>query len=69
LTDILIKNGMIVDGSGSTPYPGTVYIQNGLIGDIVTGDDSGCQADKEIDASGCFVSPGWMESHSHNDVA
>jgi len=69
LTDIFIKNGMIVDGSGSTPYPGSVHIQNGLIKNIVTGDDFGYQADEEINASGCFVSPGWMDCHSHNDVA
>ncbi len=69
MTDILIKNGMIVDGSGGIPYPGTIHIQNGLIRNIVTGSDSGCQADEKIDASGCFVSPGWMDCHSHNDVA
>lgn len=60
---------MIVDGSGKAPYAGTIHIQNGLIKNITTGDDSGRQAGKEIDVSGCFVSPGWMDCHSHSDVA
>ena len=50
------------------PYPGAVYIKNGIIKETAAGNGLNYRADKVIDASGNFVSPGWMDCHSHNDV-
>ena len=63
--DVLIKNGSIVDGSGKKAYNGSV----GITGERVTtiGDVSG-DAEKIIDASGHFIVPGFIDSHSHAET-
>lgn len=64
--DILIKNGLIVDGTGCTAYEGDIAINEGIIIDI--GKNLSCKAGEVIDASGLVVSPGFIDVHSHNDL-
>jgi len=61
--DILITNGMIVDGSGNNAYEGDI----GIIGDTIAeiGDLAGKTAIKTIDAEGLVVSPGFIDIHTH----
>jgi len=61
--DILITNGMIVDGSGDNAYEGDI----GIIGDTIAeiGDLTGKTAIKTIDAEGLVVSPGFIDIHTH----
>src|SRR6267143_4369718 len=63
--DLLIKNGMIVDGTGFSRYRADVAIQDGTIAEIgrVRG-----SATKTIDAEGLFVAPGIIDLHTHYDV-
>ena len=63
--DIIIRNGTIVDGSGNHPYWGDVAV----IGDRIDyiGDLSGVDAALEIDAAGKYVTPGFIDSHTHSD--
>ncbi|MCJ7774026.1 MAG: amidohydrolase family protein, partial [Desulfobacterales bacterium] len=70
---ILIKNGSIVDGTGSEIYKGHVYISGDRI-DAVTSlnSDDGkdilrMKADTIIDADGLAVCPGFIDCHSHFD--
>ena len=56
----LIQNGLIIDGTGSDPFPGDVLISGQRI--VAVGADAGakCPADatvEKIDASGCRVMP------------
>lgn len=62
--DIIIRNGMIVDGTGGEPYSGDVAISGDRIAAVGTID--GC-ADEEIDASGLLVTPGFVDIHTHYD--
>lgn len=64
--DLIIRNGTIVDGTGGEPFSADVAVD----GDRVTsiGDLSDSAADREIDASGCIVSPGFVDLHTHLDA-
>lgn len=63
---ILIKNGLIADGSGGEPYKGDVAISNEKIKAI--GRDLGSEAGKIIDADGLYVTPGFIDITNHADV-
>ena len=64
--DILIRNGMVLDGSGSPWFAADVAVAGGRI--VAVGRPLGQEASREIDASGKFVTPGFVEEHSHSDV-
>ncbi len=61
--DLLIKNGMVYDGSGSVPIKTDV----GVIGDKIEaiGDLNGAKAKRVIDAKGLAVAPGFIDLHAH----
>lgn len=62
--DLVIRNGQIVDGTGRKAFSGSIAIRDGVIaavGEIEEG------ADRVIDAGGCLVTPGWVDTHSHMD--
>jgi N-acyl-D-aspartate/D-glutamate deacylase len=63
-TTLIVRNGLIVDGTGGKPFVGDIKIVNGLIAQVgsVTG-----PADKEIDAKGMLVTPGFVDIHTHYD--
>ena len=65
--DIIIRGGMIVDGTGRDAYPADLAVQDGKIAKI--GDLSGESAKKVIDAAGRHVTPGFIDPHSHADMS
>ena len=62
--DILIKNGTIVDGSGGEPYQADIAVEDGKITAIGSLSD---EAKCIIDAGGKYVTPGFIDMHSHSD--
>lgn len=56
--DLLIRNGMIYDGSGGTPFQGDVAIQGDAIAAI--GQLTNARGRTEIDAGGLAVAPGFI---------
>jgi N-acyl-D-aspartate/D-glutamate deacylase len=62
--DVLIRNAMVVDGTGKPPYKASIAIQGERVTSI--GEVSGA-AKKEVDASGLIASPGFIDAHSHAD--
>lgn len=72
--DYLIKNGKIVDGSGMPWFMGDVAVKGdriAFIGKISQEDETeavsaGCRV---IDAAGKVVAPGFIDSHTHLDLA
>ncbi len=64
--DLIIKNGLIVDGSGSKPYKADIGIINDLIHTI--GDLSEAAAHNIIDAANQIVCPGFIDIHTHTDI-
>jgi len=63
--DLVIKNGSLVDGTGSAARRADVAVQNGVIAEV--GQVSG-GADRVIDASDLVVAPGFVDHHTHYDA-
>jgi N-acyl-D-amino-acid deacylase len=63
--DLVIKNGMVVDGSGFSRYRADVAVKDGTIVEI--GKIRGAAA-ATIDAEGLYVAPGVIDTHTHYDA-
>ncbi len=69
MLETIIRNGRVMDGTGNPWRKADV----GIIADriVAIGDLSaaGSGSAKTIDATGCIVSPGFIDMHSHSDMA
>ena len=63
---IILKNGLVYDGSGAKPFKGDILIKDDKIIDISNNiqPEEGWEV---IDLEGLSVSPGFIDAHSHND--
>jgi len=61
----IIQNAMIVDGSGSPPYLGSLRIEGQRIKAV--GALDALPGESIIDAGGLTLAPGFIDSHSHHD--
>lgn len=64
--DLLIKNGRIIDGTGSPWFYGDIAADNGKITKIGKLTDE--HGSTEIDADNQIVSPGFIDMHVHTDL-
>lgn len=67
MLDLIIKNGLVIDGTGNPGYYGAV----GVVGEdirIFRGDVSSLEAKACIDAVGKVVSPGFIDMHAHSGL-
>lgn len=63
--DVVIRNGLVVDGTGAPGRLADVAVQDGRIVAIGEVSESGAQ---EIDAQGLVVAPGFVDVHTHFDA-
>ncbi|MBJ20843.1 MAG: amidohydrolase family protein [bacterium] len=63
--DLIIRNGRVIDGTGLKGYAADIAIKGGRIARIGRIDDSG---EREYDATGLVVCPGFIDVHTHYDV-
>lgn len=61
--DVLIRGGRVLDGSGNPWFAADVGIRGDAIAAI--GDLSGAVADRVVDATGRYVTPGFIALHEH----
>lgn len=62
--DLVVRGGTILDGSGGDPIDGDVAVDAGIIRAVGRVPGRGAE---EIDAKGCFVTPGFVDIHTHYD--
>jgi N-acyl-D-aspartate/D-glutamate deacylase len=62
--DLVIRNGLVVDGTGTPPRTADVAIDGDRIAAVGTNVGPGR---REIDAHGLLVAPGWVDIHTHYD--
>ena len=62
--DLVIRSGSVIDGTGQQPFTADVAIKNGKI--AATGRVSS-QGDREVNADGALVTPGFVDIHTHYD--
>jgi N-acyl-D-amino-acid deacylase len=64
--DLIIKNGTVIDGTGSTGFKADVVIKGDSV--VVVGEVAeNYEAAREIDATGKVVTPGFIDLHTHSD--
>jgi len=63
--DMLIRDGLLLDGTGAAGRLGDLAIRDGRI--VAMGADLGADAAKLIDATGLAVAPGFIDIKTHSD--
>jgi N-acyl-D-aspartate/D-glutamate deacylase len=64
--DLVIRGGLVADGSGGEPFEGDVAVAGGRIVEVSRG-RSAARGREEIDARGLAVTPGFVDVHTHYD--
>jgi len=64
VVELVIRNGTVVDGTGAPRFVADIAIDGGHVAEVGSGLAPG---EREIDASGLLVTPGWVDIHTHYD--
>ncbi len=64
MSSTVIRGGTVIDGTGATGFESDVLIRDGRIAAI----GKGLSGDRELDASGAVVAPGFIDIHTHYDA-
>jgi N-acyl-D-amino-acid deacylase len=66
MLDILIQNGVVIDGTGKRAFRADVGIAAGRIGLVAEGIEQ--EAERTIEAQGLHLAPGFIDPHTHSDL-
>jgi N-acyl-D-amino-acid deacylase len=66
MIDVLIRNALIVDGSGNPGYKGDLAVEQDRI--VAIGRLTGTEAELTIDAAGKVLCPGFIDAHTHSEL-
>ena len=68
MNSMRIVNGLVVDGTGKPAFHGEVAIEGDRIVSVEPSAPAADPSPDAVDASGCVVSPGFIDAHSHSDA-
>jgi N-acyl-D-amino-acid deacylase len=63
--DLLIQGGRVLDGTGNPWFPADIGVRDGRI--VAVGTLVGAKATRVVEATGKYVTPGFIDIHSHAD--
>ena len=63
--DLIIRGGTVLDGSGAAPFAADIAVEDGRI--VAVGPLGNVEAATVLDASGLYLTPGFIDIHSHSD--
>lgn len=66
MADVVIRHGIVVDGTGAARRVADVAIKDGKI--LAVGAQLDIRGDEEVDGTGRLVCPGWVDCHTHYDA-
>jgi N-acyl-D-amino-acid deacylase len=64
--DLLIRDALVVDGSGRPAYSASLRVRDGSIVEI--GELEAVEGEEIVEARGLVLAPGFIDTHSHHDV-
>ena len=64
MSSLVIRGGTVIDGTGAPGVVADVLVKDGRIAEI----GSRLSGDRELDAGGAVVSPGFIDIHTHYDA-
>lgn len=64
MSDLVVRNALVVDGSGAEPFHGDVASEGGIITEV---GEVAARGRREIDAAGLVLTPGFVDLHTHYD--
>lgn len=65
----LVCGGLVVDGTGREAFSADVLVEGDRIADVApSGGARRAAAETVIDATGCLVTPGFIDAHAHSDT-
>ena len=65
--DLVLRNGIVHDGSGSAPFEADVAVTGGRIAEVAR--RLSARGSEELDLGGLALAPGFIDVHSHTDLA
>lgn len=66
MSSLLLKNGLVFDGTGKDGFTGSVLIQDSSI--VAVNGPTAPPDSETIDCTGLAIAPGFIDLHSHSDV-
>ena len=69
MSEFLIENATVYDGTGKPPFTGSIWVQDDLIKEVITGSAKAISVQNRMDAQGAAVTPGFIDIHRHADYA
>jgi N-acyl-D-amino-acid deacylase len=67
MADLLIRGGTVIDGTGAAGRMSDVRVRDGLIAEV--GPALASDGQRELDAGGAVVTPGFIDTHTHLDAS
>lgn len=65
MSDLLLRGGVVLEGTGAAPRPADVRVRSGRIAEV--GERLRNEGERELDAGQAYIAPGFIDTHTHFD--